>query len=243
MKIHRPSVDVRESFSQAQQQAAAMDAGPPPAWNAAARSRARSPRWIGLAVTSVVASGVAGWFGVDWLSGPTASTRPPGPVSPVVGQNAFPKPASDPAVMATKVSTPTVATPLSSLDVKREAGVIRIASNNALLADAVRVLARATHTNVRGGEALASIASPITLHWQGSDTAAAWDALLGRFANIAVSCGSAACELWIVGVNTPRATRGPAANGSTATAEPVQPPRPVVPQDSPPPGDENTETN
>ncbi len=138
-----------------------------------------------------------------------------------------------------------------SLTVTRQSGLIRIASTNTSLAEVVRGLAQATHTNVKGGEGLAAITTPITLNWQGNDTAAAWDALLGRFASIAVSCSSAACDLWIVGVNAPRAAGGSPVNAATTTiAEPVQPARPAVPVpghvESPaqqPGSEENSETN
>ena len=227
MTIHQPTPAVRESFREAQQQAAAMVAGPPTAWNEAARARRRSPLWIGLATASVVAGGVAGWLGVDWLGTP-APARPA--TSPETAARTFaqatpaPMPAPAPATpLATIIAAP-------SLAVTRQAGVIRIASTNASLADAVRALAQATHTNVKGGEALASIASPITLNWQGNDTAAAWDALLGRFASIAVSCANAACELWVVGVNAPRVAGGSPAGPATAPTgvAPLPAPQPAA---------------
>lgn len=139
----------------------------------------------------------------------------------------------------------------ASLTVTRQAGLIRIASANTSLAEVVHALAQATHTNVRGGEGLAAITTPITLNWQGNDTAAAWDALLGRFASIAVSCSSAACDLWIVGVNAPGAASGSPVNTVTAPiVQPVQPAHPAVPVPghvgSPaqqPGSEENSETN
>ena len=70
MTAHRPTAAVRESFGQAQQQAAAMVAGPPTPWNAATRTTQRSVRWLALAATSVAAAGVAGWFAADWLGRP-----------------------------------------------------------------------------------------------------------------------------------------------------------------------------
>jgi len=241
MTIHQPTAAVRESFREAQQQAAAMVAGPPTPWNEVARAQRKSPLWIGFAAVSVVAASAAGWLAVDWFGTPT---RPGSPASPdAAARVAAPAlPAPVPAV-ATAVTFATIAAP-PSLAVTRQAGMIRIASSNASLADAVRALAQATHTNVKGGEALASIASPITLNWQGKDTAAAWDALLGRFASIAVSCGSAACDLWIVGVNAPRAAGGAPVNGVAAPSE--SPPAPAVVTAPPPPpqsGEENTETN
>ncbi len=246
---HQPTAAVRESFGQAQQQAAAMVAGPPAPWNEATRTSRRAPRWIGLAAVSVVAGGVAGWFGVDGSGG---STRAGSTASADAGARSVgPAPAASlpapvPAMLQATTPAPMAAAP-ASLSVTRESGVIRIASTNASLTEAVRALAQATHTTVKGGEALASIADPITLHWQGKDTAAAWDALLGRFASIAVSCSGAACELWIVGTNARPAARAAAissVDASTAPSEPLQPARPVVQVQAPPPSsDEDTETN
>ena len=234
MRRHPPTAAVSQSFGEAQQQAAAMVAGPPVPWNAAARAKRRhSARWLGVAAVSVVASGVAGWFGADWLSDAGRAGSPAAP-EPSAAAPAVTLPPLAPA----PVVEPVVAAPPPSLTVTRRAGVIRIESTQAPLADAVRALAQATSTRLRGGEALAALTAPVTLQWQGSDTAAAWDALLGRHANIALSCSGANCELWIVGVNPPRA-----AGASVAAGEPA--PTRSVPQPPPPPadGEESSDTN
>jgi hypothetical protein len=249
MTTHQPNPAVRESFGQAQQQATAM-AGPATPWDAPTpRARRLPPRWIGLATVSVVAGSVVGWLGAGWWNGPSAtvaaSGSPHDSLDPVPRPVGFAAPAPTAALAAT-VALPNAAQP--SLGVTRQSGVIRIASTNAPLGEVVRALAQATHTSVRGAEALAAITNPITLNWQGTDTAAAWDALLGRFASIGVSCGSSLCELWIVGVNTPRAAAsGAAVTGSIASSEAAAPSLPVARPTPPPPppsnGDENTETN
>ncbi|CAN5363721.1 hypothetical protein BH11PSE9_BH11PSE9_29410 [soil metagenome] len=265
MTIHQPTAAVKESFGQAQQQAASL-AGPPPAWNAGARAPRRSPLWMALAAASVVASGVVGWFGVEWFGGSTRAApvrvgERGGETSAATAAERSQATASSSPGTATLPASPIAASPVAaapaatlppSLSVTRQSGVIRIAFANTSLAEAVRSLAQATHTNVKGGEALAAITTPITLNWQGSDTAAAWDALLGRFASIAVSCSSTACDLWIVGVNAPLATGVSPVNAATAPiTEPVmQPARPAVPVpshvESPtqqPGSEENSETN
>jgi hypothetical protein len=240
---HQPTAAVRESFGQAQQQAAAMVAGPPTPWNEATRAPRGSARWLGIAAVSVAAAGVGGWLAADWLKSPA----PPVPSVPPSAAAPLPRLTPAPAVSV----APHVEAPIA-LRVTRQSGVVRIEATNARLADAVRALAQATQTNVQGGEALGAIASPVTLNWQGTDVAAAWDALLGRFASIGVSCSRAACELWIVGVTpSPATTRAAsAAPGMAAvaeglvTAEPAQAPRPAARvEPPPPPTDENTETN
>jgi hypothetical protein len=245
MTIHRPTAAVRESFGEAQQQAAAMVAGPPTPWNAATRTTRRSTRWMGFAAASVAAAGVAGWFAADWLGGPARSSAASVPTPPAGPWPVAPSPA---AVVAPAV-VPAQALP-AALAVTRQSGVIRIDATNAALADAVWALAQATRTTIKGGEALAAIGTPVTLTWQGTDIAAAWDALLGRFASIGVSCKGAGCELWIVGV-TPPSRAASAAPGMAAAAahqatapEVAQPPRPAARPEPPPPAtDENTETN
>jgi hypothetical protein len=238
---HPPTAAVSESFGQAQQQAAAMVAGPPTPWNGATSAPHGSARWLGIAAVSVAAAGVGGWLAADWLKSPA----PPVPSVPPSAIAPLPRPA--PAVSV----APQVEVPIA-LRVTRQSGVVRIEATNAKLADAVRALAQATHTNVKGGEALGAIASPVTLNWQGTDVAAAWDALLGRYASIAVSCSGAACELWIVGVTpSPATTRAASAAlgmatvaEGPATPEPAQAPRPAARvEPPPPPTDENTETN
>ncbi len=244
MTIHHPTAAVRKSFGEAQQQAAAMVAGPPTPWNEAQQSQRGSARWLAIAAASVAAAGVTGWLAADWLGGPprTAPTSVPQP--PVAALPATPPPV---APAATSAVVPQQSTPPASLAVTRQAGVIRIDATNAALADAVRALAQATRTTIKGGEALAAIGTPVTLKWQGTDVAAAWDALLGRVASIGVSCSGAGCELWIVGVTptTRAATGAVGVNGApAAVGEPVLPIAPAVP--SPPPAptaDENTETN
>ncbi len=236
MTRHPPTAAVRKSFGEAQQQAAAMVAGPPAPWNDASRAKRRhSARWIGVAAVSVVASGIAGWLGADWLSGAgraeapeRIAAAPPVPATPLL-----------PPPLAQAVA-PAVAPPPPSLSVTRRSGVIRIASAQSPLTEAVRALAQATNTSVRGGEALASITVPITLQWQGTTTAAAWDALLGRHANIAVSCSGANCEVWIVGVNPP-----PAAGASVTASEQAPPASPVVQPPAPaaPDSEEGSDTN
>ncbi|KQW38298.1 hypothetical protein [Rhizobacter sp. Root404] len=240
---HQPTAAVRESFGQAQQQAAAMVAGPPTPWNEAARAPRGSARWLGIAAVSVAAAGVGGWLAADWLKSPAPAVPsvPPSAAAPP------PRPTPAPAVSV----APQVEVPIA-LRVTRQSGVVRIEATNARLADAVRALAQATHTNVKGGEALGAIASPVTLNWQGTDVAAAWDALLGRYASIGVSCTGAACELWVVGVTpSPATTRAASAAlgmaavaEGPATPEPAQAPRPAARVEPPPPAtDENTETN
>ncbi|CAN5776073.1 hypothetical protein BH11PSE8_BH11PSE8_29060 [soil metagenome] len=264
MTIHQPTPAVQESFGQAQQQAAAM-AGPPPAWHQAGPASRRSPLWIGMAAAAVAASGVIGWFGVEWFIG---SARPApahagdrqAPSSPVRSTD---DPAREPGAagqarlssmsIAPSATGPAIAVS-GSHAVTRQAGLIRITSANASLAELVLALAQATHTQVRGAEGLSAIATPISLNWQGNDTAAAWDALLGRFASIAVSCSGAACDLWIVGAAAPRAAGSSAASAAAATiAEPAQPSRPAVQYrpavplpaqpEQQPGSEENTETN
>ena len=246
MTRHQPTAAVRESFGQAQQQAAAMVAGPPTPWNEGTRGPHGSVRRLGIAAVSVAVAAVGGWLAADWLGGPgrAAPTAVPPPADPLVdARPAAPLPAVTPAIAA--APTPAEA---AALTVTRQAGVIRIEARQAPLTDVVRALAQATHTDVKGGEALAAIATPVTLQWQGTDVPAAWDALLGRHASIGVSCGTARCALWIVGVTPPRraasATGTP--NGATAEVSETAPlPRPAVPAAPPPPpgNDENTETN
>jgi hypothetical protein len=251
MTTHQPNPAVRESFGQAQQQATAMT-GPATPWDAPTpRARRLPPRWVGLATVAIVAGSVVGWMGAGWWSGPSRPVAAPG--SDHDSLNPVQRPVGFAPSGSESTSTPVVTTAppqavQPSLAVTRQAGVIRIASTNASLADVVRALAQATHTSVRGAEALAAITNPVTLNWQGTDTATAWDALLGRFASIGVSCGSTLCELWIVGVNTPRAAASAAAGtGSIAIGEAATSPLPVARQTAPPSppsnGDENTETN
>ena len=55
MTIHQPTAAVRKSFGEAQQQAAAMVAGPPTPWNEAQQSQRGSARWLVIAAASVAA--------------------------------------------------------------------------------------------------------------------------------------------------------------------------------------------
>lgn len=250
MTIHQPTAAVRKSFGEAQQQAAAMVAGPPTPWNEAHREQRGSARWLAIAAASVAAAGVTGWLAADWLGGPTRAVPASVPQPPVAALPVTPAPL---AAAATSAVVPQQVTPPASLAVTRQAGVIRIDATNAALADAVRALAQATRTTIKGGEALAAIGTPVTLKWQGTDVAAAWDALLGRVASIGVSCSGAGCELWIVGVTpTPTAARAVGALPGTAAVstdpseaqEVAQPPRPAARIDPPPPpADGDTETN
>jgi hypothetical protein len=242
MKTHPPTAAVRESFGQAQQQAAAMVSGAPTPWNQAADAQRRSPLWIGVATLAVVAGGVAGWFGVDRWGRPAPSA----PALIPAASDRVIAPAL-PAPVATVAAAPPIVT-APSLTVTRRAGVIRIAAGNAPLTDVVRALAQATRTNVKGSEALAAVTIPVTLTWQGSDTAAAWEALLGRFASTAIACDGAGCELWIVSVNAARAAQGVPATAATAAEESVPAPPPSPAAVAPPApttqgGEENTETN
>jgi hypothetical protein len=251
MTIHQPTAAVRESFGQAQQQAAAMVAGPPTPWNEATRAERGSARWLGIAAVSVAVAGVAGWFAADWLGAPVR-TGPAGmPKEPVAAVPATPA-QEQPAVVSPSATAPVVSP--AALTVTRQGGMIRIDATNAPLADAVRALAQATRTTIQGDEALAVIGTPVTLHWQGTDIAAAWDALLGRFASIGVSCRGAGCDVWIVGVTPPPAATPRTASAAPgmaavvadqpAAAEVVQPARPAARVEPPPPAtDENTETN
>ena len=225
-----------------------MVAGPPTPWNEASRAPRGSARWLGIAAMSVVAAGVTGWFAADWLGGPpraNPSTLPKEPIAAV--------PALPPVQTAMVPQAPVVQTALpAALAVTRQAGLIRIEATNASMADAVRALAQATRTHIQGGEALAVLTAPVSLHWQGTDVATAWDALLGRFASIGVSCNGAGCELWIVGVtptpvSTTRAASAMPGTGAAVAEQPVaeaaQPPRPAPRVEPPAAADENTETN
>lgn len=199
-----------------------------------ARTVAIAALLAGAAATAVMATTGRRTAGVEKPSvAPARAASLPAPLQPLEAATArvnasavsqpakrAPAPVASPPAAAPRVGSPTV---------RREArielrdGEIRMQLRAVPLDEAVRLLAAATHTSVRGVETLPSRLAPVALQWQGRGADAAWQRLLGDRMSYASRCSAERCDLWVAGPITTwqAASAPPPARVVLATAVPA----------------------
>ncbi|MBC7832934.1 MAG: hypothetical protein H7Y62_13060 [Hyphomicrobium sp.] len=102
---------------------------------------------------------------------------------------------------------------------------IKIAIHGMPLAEAVSQLAAVTHTNLDGVAVLRLAPKSVTLQWQGTSVAAAWQQLLAGDINYAAVCRERACTVHLLGLlaSPQGAASAPALATSIATPQPDPP--------------------
>jgi len=90
--------------------------------------------------------------------------------------------------------------PASTGRITATANRVEIAVHGMPLAEAVSQLAAVTHTELNGGAALRLAPQLVTLHWQGTSAATAWQQLLAGDNNYAAVCRERACTVHLLGL-------------------------------------------
>ena len=94
--------------------------------------------------------------------------------------------------------------------IRRVGGAFLIDLERTPIHEAVQMLAAETGFVVKGSEALQP--EPITVRWQGTSAAVAWQQILGTRASFSLVCPGGSCQVWI---------RGPSSNALGGTGKTV----------------------
>jgi hypothetical protein len=197
----------------------------PPAWKPRAR---RQTRWCLLGALALATGGVAAtvWQRQALLGPPAVATQAPRPAAhPAL---LWDQPGSTAAVPMTgnafPATLPSATPPAAPLPAQRQSVFERLDGGEFRIhlvahdrhAAAQRLAALTGARLLERPEALMQT-RPVTLRWQGRDSAGAWRALLADEAQYLLDCRvQNACKVWIVGADSVKANGGPPASPATA---------------------------